>query len=106
MSDDLVSQIDDQIRILHKYCAFEDIGILLLDCKAQLAQRDAQIEALREAREEQEEWLHKMDAALKAADDLARETERRINDLGGYDGRFPVRQALTAYRKARGQDAK
>ena len=57
--------------------------VLYSDLEAQLAQRDA---------------------ALKAADDLAHETERRINDLGGYDGRFPVRQALTAYRNARGQD--
>lgn len=51
-----------------------------------------------------EAQLAQRDAALKAADDLAHETDRRINDLGGYDGRFPVRQALTAYRKARGQD--
>jgi hypothetical protein len=38
-------------------------------------------------------------AMLFAADKLADEVERRLNDLGGYDGRFPVRQALDEYRK-------
>lgn len=40
--------------------------------------------------------------ALQTADKLAAEVERRMNDLGGYDGRFPVRQALDRYKKERG----
>lgn len=36
--------------------------------------------------------------SLLAADKLAHETERRMNDLGGYDRRFPVRQALEDFR--------
>lgn len=40
--------------------------------------------------------------ALFKADDLAKETERRMNDLGGYDTRFPVRRALNTYKEARG----
>ena len=38
-------------------------------------------------------------AMLFAAEKLADEVERRLNDLGGYDGRFPVRQALDEFRK-------
>lgn len=38
---------------------------------------------------------------MKAADELAEAVESRMNDLGGYDGRFPVRKALTAYLTAR-----
>ena len=39
--------------------------------------------------------------ALFAADKLAEKTERRMNDLGGYDRRFPVRRALEAYKEMR-----
>ena len=39
---------------------------------------------------------------LFKADNLAKETERRMNDLGGYDARFPVRRALNAYTEVRG----
>ena len=38
--------------------------------------------------------------SLLAAETLAEEVERRLNDLGGYDGRFPVRQALEDFRAA------
>ena len=37
--------------------------------------------------------------SLLAADKLAEEVERRMSDLGGYDGRFSVRQALEDYKK-------
>ena len=36
---------------------------------------------------------------LFAAEKLADEVERRMNDLGGYDGRFTVRRALNEFRK-------
>jgi hypothetical protein len=38
-------------------------------------------------------------AMLFVAEKLADEVERRLNDLGGYDRRFPVRQALDEFRR-------
>lgn len=46
-------------------------------------------------------YITQLESQLRAADDLAAEVERRMNDLGGYDGRFPVRQALDRYKKER-----
>ena len=90
----------------------------IYDLRAQLAQRDAQIEALQEAREEQEQWLHKMDAALKAADGLGVVAElllRMMDDVTkGRDMQIVPDGSVTlvgawkvldAYQKARGQDA-
>ena len=45
--------------------------------------------------------IEHLERQLRAADALARETERRMDDLGGYDARFPVRQALDTYKKER-----
>lgn len=38
---------------------------------------------------------------LRAADALARAVEDRMNDLGGYDNRFPLRKRLAAYKQAK-----
>lgn len=84
-----------------------DIGRFLIrsDVYNRLVERGLQIEALQEAHAEQEEWLHKMDAALKAADELA----DAATPFVGHSAHVPDVQdrldaALAAYRKARGID--
>ena len=62
--------------------------------------------ALQEETTPDEEWVlvAQFARALIAAGELANQVEQRMNDLGGYDNRFSVRQSLVAFRAALQED--
>lgn len=76
------------------YRGTDDQLMNALECAAARRSSGATVAAVRQAAADRLR-------ALQAADNLAEETERRMNDLGGYDKRFPVRRALDAYKEMR-----